>query len=62
MSDPGMTPTEAAKYLTISRSTLYLLPIRFSKVRGRRVYRQSDLDAYLDITSNRTPVKLKAAS
>jgi excisionase family DNA binding protein len=58
--DPGMTPKEAAKYLTVSRSTLYTLPIRYSKVGGRRVYRRTDLDAYLDLTSNRVPVKLSA--
>jgi excisionase family DNA binding protein len=55
--DPGMTPIEAAKYLTVSRSTLYTLPIRYSKVGSRRVYRQSDLDAYLDLNSNREPVR-----
>jgi hypothetical protein len=59
-ADPGMTPKEAAAYLTVSRSTLYLLPVRYSKVRGRRVYRQSDLDAYLDLTSNREPVRKSA--
>lgn len=62
MSDPGMTPKDAAKYLTVARSTLYTLPIRYSKVGGRRVYRQSDLDAYLDLTSTRKPLPLRRAS
>lgn len=47
-----LCPAEAAKFLGLSRATLYRLMadhlITYSQIEGRRRFRQRDLDAFVE--------------
>lgn len=52
-----LSPVEAAKWLTVHRTTLYKLPIPYVKIGKRRAYRVADLELYANLNMNRPPLK-----
>jgi hypothetical protein len=58
MADTGLLkPTEAAKWLTVHRSTLYRLPVPYVMIGKRRAYRVEDLETFASLNLNRPPLR-----
>jgi hypothetical protein len=58
MADTGLLkPTEAAKWLTVHRSTLYRLPVPYVMIGKRRAYRVEDLQTFASLNLNRPPLR-----
>jgi hypothetical protein len=58
MADSGLLkPNDAAKWLTVHRTTLYRLPIPYVMIGKRRAYRVSDLELYAALNLNRPALR-----